>query len=105
MVDGSAPTCVGAVREMKWASGEMRKHRLLTLSDLHFTSAWEVVECVPESEVIGAISTVTCTRITENEHTLVEWAVDFSSDVRPEVLKFEQNGLALNLREIREKLH
>lgn len=59
--DGLHPTTVGAVRLLKWRTGdttlallfydilifclgEMRKQRLLELSDQHYRAVWEIVE-------------------------------------------------------------
>lgn len=42
--DNLPPTCVGAIRVLKWKTGEMRKQRLLSLSDQNFTSVWEIIE-------------------------------------------------------------
>lgn len=56
---------------MKWKTGEVRKHRLLGLSDQFYTMAWELIETDPPSEITGAITTLTLHRITEHEYVFI----------------------------------
>eukprot|EP01105_Mastigella_eilhardi_P014213 TRINITY_DN3237_c0_g1_i1.p4 TRINITY_DN3237_c0_g1~~TRINITY_DN3237_c0_g1_i1.p4 ORF type:complete len:149 (-),score=51.81 TRINITY_DN3237_c0_g1_i1:1063-1509(-) len=101
MLDGAAATCVGATRQIKWKTGETRTHRLLGLSDQFYTMSWELVEASHATEITGCVSQLSLYRITEHEQTLVEWQADFSADVKPELIKFEQKAYQQNLIEIR----
>ncbi|KAH3759508.1 hypothetical protein Pelo_8679 [Pelomyxa schiedti] len=101
MADGAAPTTVGAMRNMRWVSGEARTHRLLGLSDQFYTVSWELVASEPHHEITGAISTLQLHRITETEQTLVEWSCDFSSDVTPDFIQFEKKAYLQNLLDMR----
>jgi len=104
-IEDSLPaTCVGAVRVLKWKTGEMRKQRLIALSDQHYQAVWEIVEADPPSEVSGSITTLSLFRITESNHTLVQWESDFSADVKNEIIIFEQKSFLENLKEIRDAL-
>eukprot|EP01132_Coremiostelium_polycephalum_P001226 gene1226-1549_t len=102
MENNDAPTTVGAVRTLKWKTGEIRKSRLLEVSDLRYTVSWELIESVPETEVTASISTIKLTRISESNHTLVSWEGEFSSDVKNDVIQFEQKSYQLNLQEIKK---
>ena len=74
--DGKSGDTVGAVRTMKWKSGEVQHHRLLALSDLDFSSSWELLMSEQPSEVNAYIATLSLARITENNSTLVTWYVE-----------------------------
>eukprot|EP00727_Mastigamoeba_balamuthi_P005053 m51a1_g14546 hypothetical protein (147) ;mRNA; f:982420-983083 len=103
VTEGTATT-VGAVRTMKWQSGETRRHRLLGLSDQYYEISWELVESHPEAEYSGCISVIKLYRITENDQTLVEWSADFSADVTAQAVKFETKSLQQNLSELRASI-
>jgi len=102
--DGLPPTTVGAIRIVKWKTGETRKHRLLELSDQYHKVSWELIESDPPSEVTGSIQTLTLHRVTETNHTLVQWEGDFSSDVQGGLVLFEQKSYQTNLAEVRDAL-
>jgi len=102
--DGAAPTQVGAVRLIKWKSGDSRRQRLLELSDIERKAAWETIESQPEAEVSATLTTVTAKRITENNATLLTWESEFSADVSGELIVFEQKSYQKNLEEIKKAL-
>jgi len=102
--DGLPPTAVGAVRTLVWKTGETRKHRLIELSDQHFRLVWELVEAEPATEVSAHITTLSLHRVTETNHTLVQWESDFSSDVKPDIITFETKSYLENLKEMRANL-
>eukprot|EP01089_Gocevia_fonbrunei_P007372 TRINITY_DN1846_c0_g1_i1.p1 TRINITY_DN1846_c0_g1~~TRINITY_DN1846_c0_g1_i1.p1 ORF type:complete len:146 (-),score=44.67 TRINITY_DN1846_c0_g1_i1:116-553(-) len=100
--DNAAPTTVGGVRTVTWKSGEIRKQRLLEVSDIERRAVWETVESVPEAEVSATISTISAKRITESNSTLITWESEFSSDVSGQVIVFEQNAYKQNLDDIKK---
>jgi hypothetical protein len=51
--DNLPPTCVGAVRVLKWKTGDVRKQRLLALSDQHYSAVWEIVEGMLKASMSG----------------------------------------------------
>eukprot|EP00030_Apusomonadida_sp_AF-17_P004361 a509379_51.p2 GENE.a509379_51~~a509379_51.p2 ORF type:complete len:178 (+),score=53.15 a509379_51:37-534(+) len=104
LVGPAGPTCVGAVRVVRWKTGEERTHRLLELNDLLHVVSWEMIGANHPTETMSVISTLRCFRITEDNSTLVEWAADFSSDVVGDVLRFEQQAYADSLEEMRNVL-
>jgi len=104
MEEHKSPESVGAVRVTKWKTGETRKDRLIALSDQYRNVTWELIEAHPETESLAAISTVRCIRITENNHTLVEWACDYSADVSNDFILFNQKAFLENLKEVRHSL-
>lgn len=101
MVGGVSPFSVGAVRHVRWCSGEEQRHRLLLLSDMHRTISWEVVWSNHPTEFSACISTLTCRRITESNSTLISWESDFSADAAPEVITFYTQAHQQNLSDLR----
>jgi len=102
--NGVTPNTVGAIRVIKWKTGEVRKDQLLELSDLYRTITWELIEAQPEPEHSASISTIKLYRISEHNHTLVEWSSDYSADVSNEFVLFNQNAFLQNLKEMRNAL-
>ncbi|GAM24550.1 hypothetical protein SAMD00019534_077250 [Acytostelium subglobosum LB1] len=102
MDDNASPTSVGAVRTLKWKTGEIRKHRLLELSDISLTVVWEVIESNPPTEVTATISSIRLHRISDTNQTLITWEGEFSSDVKNDVINFEQKSYQLNIQEIKK---
>eukprot|EP01091_Cochliopodium_minus_P004362 TRINITY_DN14247_c0_g1_i1.p1 TRINITY_DN14247_c0_g1~~TRINITY_DN14247_c0_g1_i1.p1 ORF type:complete len:147 (-),score=34.95 TRINITY_DN14247_c0_g1_i1:62-502(-) len=103
--DNKGRTEVGAVRLVKWKSGEEQKQRLLALSELDYYLSWETVEANHETESSAKISTIRLYRITENDHTLVVWSSDFSSDINYTSLNFERKAYQQNLSELRDAVN
>jgi len=104
IVEGHSAFEVGAIREIKWKSGERRKQRLLELSDQFHRMTWETIDAEPPSETSAAITTLRLFRITETNGTLVEWGSEFSADVSGSLIKFEQKAYHDTLAEIRKAL-
>ncbi len=73
MQDGANPHTVGGFRSMKWKTGESRVDRLLELSDQYRKITWEMIHAEPQAESSAAITTVRLFRITEVNHTLIQW--------------------------------
>jgi len=101
MLEGAAPTTVGASRKLKWKSGEIQTQRLLELSDIERRAVWETTESEPDHEVSAAISTLQAHRITENNSTLLTWTAEFSADVKGDFITFQQRALQENWGEIK----
>eukprot|EP01114_Cavostelium_apophysatum_P010230 TRINITY_DN2372_c0_g1_i1.p1 TRINITY_DN2372_c0_g1~~TRINITY_DN2372_c0_g1_i1.p1 ORF type:complete len:365 (-),score=72.12 TRINITY_DN2372_c0_g1_i1:52-1146(-) len=95
---------VGIVRKVTWKSGEWRKHRLLELSDQFNILRWELTDANPAHEVTAAVSKIRCSRISELNHTLVEWTGEYSSDASAQFIFYERKSFEENLVEIRCKL-
>ncbi len=104
MLDGRSATEVGATREVRWKSGEVKTQRLLELSDQFHRITWETITAEPPSETAAAITYVKLYRITETNSTLVEWSTDFSADVKGDLIMFEQKAAQQNLAEIRANI-
>jgi len=96
-----SPFTVGATRVLKYATGEQRKDRLLELRDKYHRVTREMIESDPIAESAAAITTIKLYRITEQNHTLVEWACDFSADTPKDLVLFNQKAFLENLKEIR----
>eukprot|EP01118_Nematostelium_gracile_P019867 TRINITY_DN93_c0_g1_i1.p1 TRINITY_DN93_c0_g1~~TRINITY_DN93_c0_g1_i1.p1 ORF type:complete len:146 (+),score=31.59 TRINITY_DN93_c0_g1_i1:316-753(+) len=101
MEGNASPNTVGAVRVLKWKTGETRKDQLLELSDQYRTITWELIESTPESEHTASISSIKLYRISEHNHTLVEWSSDYSADVSNDFILFNQNAFLQNLKDMR----
>jgi len=93
---------IGAVRLIRWHSGETRRQRLLSLSDQYYSLTWELIEADPPVETSAMLSKLRLQRITSNDHTLVEWSAEFSSNVPSSFVLFEQRSYQENLSEMRE---
>eukprot|EP01116_Phalansterium_solitarium_P003742 TRINITY_DN1455_c1_g1_i1.p2 TRINITY_DN1455_c1_g1~~TRINITY_DN1455_c1_g1_i1.p2 ORF type:complete len:151 (-),score=39.24 TRINITY_DN1455_c1_g1_i1:169-621(-) len=104
--DGKSPQTVGAVRVLKWKTGEVRKDTLIELSDQYRSMSWELIEAAPPSEAAAAITSLKCYRITETNGTLVEWSCDFSADIanKSAFVPFHQKAFLQNLVDIRKSL-
>ncbi|EFA85773.1 hypothetical protein PPL_01003 [Heterostelium album PN500] len=103
MDEGACSTSVGAVRTLKWKTGEVRKHRLLELSDFNHSVIWEVIESNPPTEVTASISYLKLYRIADTNQTLLTWEGEFSSDVKNDIVQFEQKSYQVNLQEIKNE--
>ncbi|PRP79852.1 hypothetical protein PROFUN_12464 [Planoprotostelium fungivorum] len=93
---------IGAIRLIRWHSGELRRQRLLSLSDQYYTISWELIEADPPVETSAILSKIRLIRITANNTTLVEWSSEFSSNVPSSFVLFEQRAYQENLGEMRE---
>jgi hypothetical protein len=102
--ENQSPFTVGAIRVMRWKTGESRKDRLIELSDQFRKLTWEMIESEPASESVAAITTIKLYRITEQNHTLVEWSCDYSADTPKDFVLFNQKAFMENLKEIRQAL-
>jgi len=102
--EGKSQFEVGAVRDIKWKSGESRKQRLIELSDQFRTIAWETIDADPPSETSAAITSIKLFRITETNGTLVQWSSDFAADVKGDFIKYEEKAYHETLAEIRRTL-
>lgn len=94
---------VGALRIMKWKTGEVRKDRLLALDDQYYRIAWELEEG-EHVEVSAKISQITLKRITDTNSTLISWSADYSADVKGEFVLYEQKSFGECLEEIKKSL-
>jgi len=104
MEDNKSDDSVGAVRIIKWKSGDTRKDRLIGLSDQYHHITWELIESDPPSEAAAAITEVRCFRVSENNHTLVEWSCDYSANIGSDFILFNQKAFLENLKEMRHSL-
>lgn len=57
---GKDGTTVGVIRTIRWRSGEVKKQRLLAVSDQYHYSSWELVESEPAEEVTAVNSPFSC---------------------------------------------
>jgi len=95
---------VGAIRSIKWKTGESRKDVLIALSDQYHFITWELAEAEPPSEELAAITSIRLYRVTEQNHTLVEWSCDYSSNITNDFILFNQKAFLENLREMRTNM-
>jgi len=102
--ENKSTDAVGATRVTKWKTGEVRKDRLIALSDQYRFITWELVEADPPTEALAAITTVRLYRVSEQNHTLVEWSCDYSSNITNDFILFNQKAFLENLKEMRNTL-
>jgi hypothetical protein len=93
MEDGATGTTVGGVRVVTFKNGGNNRQRLTGLSDVRRSVSYEDIE---NTEVVSAVAasetTISLTRITQTNQTLVSWARDFSSDVTGQNIIDAQEG-------------
>jgi len=104
MMDNRPADCVGAVRSLKWKTGETRMDKLIELSDQFRKITWELIMSDPPTENVAQISTLKLFRISETNETLVEWSCDFSADISNDFVRFNQKAFLQNLQEMRATL-
>eukprot|EP01129_Flabellula_baltica_P002213 TRINITY_DN12054_c0_g1_i1.p1 TRINITY_DN12054_c0_g1~~TRINITY_DN12054_c0_g1_i1.p1 ORF type:complete len:155 (-),score=41.94 TRINITY_DN12054_c0_g1_i1:36-500(-) len=109
--DDARPTEVGAVRTMTWGSADnelegvqTRSHQLLAVDDQYNRIVWELVASDPPAEVSATISTITASRVSDQNATFVTWESYFSADVPNDLVQYEQNAYASNLAELKAGL-
>lgn len=92
--DGATGTTVGGVRVVTFKGGAQSRQRLTGVSDIKRSVSYEDIE---NAEVVSAVAasetTITLTRITQTNSTLVAWARDFSSDVTGQNIIDAQDGM------------
>jgi len=93
---------IGAVRLIKWRTGELRRHRLLSLSDQFHTMTWELIFAEPHVETSALLSMIKLFRVSELNHTVVQWSAEYGSDAPASFVTFEQRSYQDNLMEMRE---
>jgi len=92
---------VGSVRAITYKDKTVQKLKLTELSDAKHTVSWDLIESTPAHHVLSASYSVRLRHITQGNLTFVEWIVDFSKDVTPEVIadaafKAKENFKALS---------
>jgi len=93
---------VGAIVRLTYPDKTVQRIKIVEISDLAHTVAWDLIESIPHVSVLAATHTVKLKRVTENNTTFIEWATDFSKDVDAHVtadagFKQKENFDALNL--------
>jgi hypothetical protein len=77
---------VGGVRRIQYKDQTVQRIRLLELSDAQNFVSWEVFESVPALTYSGAIHTIKLRRVTEDNHTFVQFTSDYSKDAGNDVI-------------------
>lgn len=105
MEEGAHPQTVGGIRRIQWGeSGAIRRQRLLALDAYQRRITWELETAEPPVEVTAIITNIELKRVTANNGTFVSWRSDFSADVNPSFVTFEQESYAENLAELKAQL-
>jgi hypothetical protein len=78
--NGVSVSKVGGTRRVTYKDGAVQRFRLTELSDANHTLTYELIDSQPEVKYLSAIHSVTLTRISTLNHTLVELVSDFSKD-------------------------
>jgi len=77
---------VGGVRRIQYKEQTVQRIRLLELSDAQNFVSWEVFESTPPLTYSSAIHTVKLRRVTEDNHTFVQFTSDYSKDAGNDVI-------------------
>jgi NAD(P)-dependent dehydrogenase (short-subunit alcohol dehydrogenase family) len=81
------PDTVGTERVIFYQDGTKQHVRLLELSDSRNAITWELVQSEPAAKALSAVHTVRLRRVTDTNHTYIEWITDFSKDATHEVIE------------------
>eukprot|EP01130_Rhizamoeba_saxonica_P005197 TRINITY_DN2081_c0_g1_i1.p1 TRINITY_DN2081_c0_g1~~TRINITY_DN2081_c0_g1_i1.p1 ORF type:complete len:168 (-),score=47.39 TRINITY_DN2081_c0_g1_i1:46-549(-) len=100
MEDDLPPTTVGASRTIVWSDGQSRVQRLLEVSDQFHRVVYELEMSDPPAEYTACITTIQLYRVTDTQSTYISWSSDFSTDVAPTLVVFEQKAYADNLEDL-----
>jgi len=71
---------VGAVIRVTYKDKTIQRLKVVEISDLSHTVAWDLIESVPHVSVLSASHTVKLRRISESNSSFIEWTTDFSKD-------------------------
>jgi len=78
---------VGAVVRVTYRDGTVQRVKVVELSDATYSVSWEVVESIPPVAYLGSIHSIRLRRVTDSNHTFIEWTTDFSKDASQEVIQ------------------
>jgi len=76
---------VGSVHVITYKDKTIQKLKVTELSDAKHSVSWDLIESTPAHHVLSASYSIRLRHITQGNLTFVEWIVDFSKDVTPEV--------------------
>jgi len=92
---------VGAVVRVTYKDKTIQRLKIVEISDLTHSVAWDLIESMPHVTVLSSSHTVKLRRISEHNTTFIEWSTDFSKDADSAVtsdatFKQKENFTALN---------
>ena len=71
---------VGSLVKVSYKDGTVWTVRILEISEIRHSIAWEVVESTPNISVTSVTNAVKLHKITDNNTTFLEWETEFSND-------------------------
>ena len=77
--DGSVN--VGSLVKVSYRDGTVWTVRILEISEVRHSIAWEVVESTPNISVTSVTNALRLHRVTDDNTTFLEWETEFSNDV------------------------
>jgi len=83
---GVSASKIGGVRRVTYKDGAQQRFRLTELSDAQHSLTYELIASEPVVSYLSAVHTVTLTRISTLDQTLVELTSDFSKDAGMDVI-------------------
>lgn len=93
---------VGSTRTVTYKDKTVQKLRVTELSDAKHAIAWDLVESIPAHHVLSASYAVRLRPVTQGAATFIEWSVDFSKDVTPEVTADAVHKAREHFKQIRD---
>jgi len=82
---GVTHNTVGGVRRVQYKDGTVQRIKLLELSESHYYVTYDVIESTPPLTYSGATHTIKLRRITEDNHTFVQFTSDYAKDAGNDV--------------------
>ena len=72
---------VGSLVKVSYRDGTVWTVRILEISEVRHSIAWEVVESTPNISVTSVTNALRLHRVTDDNTTFLEWETEFSNDV------------------------
>jgi len=78
---------VGSVFEIGYKDGSVWTYRILEISELRHTIAYELIEANPSIEFTSKVTRIKLFKVTDNNWTYLSWETDFSNDVNSHIIQ------------------
>jgi len=105
LLDKANANTVGGVREILYKDNTKQSLRLLELSEAQRFVTWDVIASLPALTYSSVIHTVKLRRVTEDNHTFVQFTSDYSKDANQDVIldsKYKKTEFFKDLASITE---
>jgi hypothetical protein len=80
-------TEVGSVFDVEYVDRSVWTFRVLEISEVRHTIAYELIGANPNAEFTSMITVIKLLKVTDNNLTYVSWETDFSNDVNSHIVQ------------------